>query len=102
MSAALASITLAATSLPLAMILSATPMVATPATAMVRLPPVIPSGVTSESPWTMRMLLESMPSRAEAIWVMMPSDLPAPVVPTNSECMPMPFCEPSLRSNSTS
>jgi len=29
----------------------------------------MPSGVTSESPWTMRMLLESMPSRAEAIWV---------------------------------
>ena len=47
MSAALASSTLAATSLPLAMILSATPSVATPPTAIVRLPPVKPSGTTS-------------------------------------------------------
>ena len=69
MSAALASIAEAATSLPLAMILSATPMVATPATAIVRLPPVKPSGVVSLSPCTIRMLPESTPSRAEAICV---------------------------------
>ena len=69
MSAALASSTDAATSLPLAMIFSATPMVATPATAMVRLPPVMPSGVTSLSPCTILMRSESMPNLAEAICV---------------------------------
>ena len=32
---------------------------------------------------------------AAATSVMMPSDLPAPVVPMNSECMFMPCWEPS-------
>ena len=58
MSAALASSRLAASGLPLAMILSATPMVATPLIAMVRLPPVKPSGTTSLSPCTSLMLLD--------------------------------------------
>src|SRR5476649_1463636 len=65
MSAALASSMLAASGLPLAMICSATPAVAAPLTATVRLPPVMPSGTTSLSPWTTRMRSMSMPNLAE-------------------------------------
>ena len=68
MSPAAASSALAATILPLAMILSATPSVAVPATETMRLPPVMPSGTTSESPCTRWILSASTPSRAEAIW----------------------------------
>ena len=43
-------------------------MVAVPATETMRLPPVMPSGTTSESPCTKWIWSASMPSRAEAIW----------------------------------
>ncbi len=69
MSPTAASIAEAATSLPFSMMLSLTPSTAAPATGIERLPPVMPSGVKSESPCTMRIRSESTPSRADMICV---------------------------------